>query len=154
MMLRSAKTSLFMKRTSWQCHSCLPSSSAASAAASAFNTTQRAYLNVGAQRKSAVTESPAHRPFNVSSEDHVQPSANTRPNETNKSLIGKTGSESSNNSMPKNINRSLGVSESVEGQVANTFRRLSPHVRARSIRDREAWLARVNAQRKQWPFAD
>ncbi|KAL6797992.1 hypothetical protein V8C40DRAFT_284014 [Trichoderma camerunense] len=153
-MLRSAKTSLVVKRTSSQCHSCLPSSSAALAASSALKTTQRAYLNITAQGKSAVTESPTHQPFNVSSEDQVRPSANTRPNETDQSLIGKTRSESSSNSIPKNINRSLGVSQSVEGQVANTFRRLSPHVRARSIRDRDAWLARVNAQRKQWPFAD
>ncbi|KAF3069958.1 hypothetical protein CFAM422_006641 [Trichoderma lentiforme] len=90
----------------------------------------------------------------VTSDGQVQPSANTCPNETDQSLIGKIGGEGSNNSIPKNINRGLGVSESVEGQVANTFRRLSPHVRARSIRDRDAWLARVNAQRKQWPFAD
>ncbi|KKO98973.1 acetolactate synthase catalytic subunit [Trichoderma harzianum] len=153
-MIRSAKTSLFMRRTSWQCHSCLPNASAALAATSALKTTQRAYLNITAQGKSAVTESPAHRSFNVTSEGQIQPSASTRPNETDESLIGKTGGESSNSSMPKSINRGLGVSESVEGQVANTFRRLSPHVRARSIRDRDAWLARVNAQRKQWPFAD
>ncbi|KAL7782696.1 hypothetical protein V8C43DRAFT_310004 [Trichoderma afarasin] len=153
-MFRCAKTSLVVRRTSSQCHSCLSSSSAALAATSALKTTQRAYLNVRAQSKSAVTESAAHRPFKVTSDGQVQPSANTCPNETDQSLIGKTGGEGSSNSMPKNINRGLGVIESVEGQVANTFRRLSPHVRARSIRDRDAWLARVNAQRKQWPFAD
>ncbi|KAL6903332.1 hypothetical protein GGI43DRAFT_422114 [Trichoderma evansii] len=87
------------------------------------------------------------RPFNVSSEDQVQPSANTRPNEKDESLIGKTGGESSNNSMPKNINGVLGVSESVKGHVANTFRLLSPHVKARSITDRQAWQARINAQK-------
>ncbi|KAL6699370.1 hypothetical protein J3F84DRAFT_392847 [Trichoderma pleuroticola] len=93
------------------------------------------------------------RPFKVSSEDQIRPSANTR-NETDESLIGKTGGDSSNNSMPKNMDRALGVSQSVEGQVASSFRHLSPHVRARSITDRQAWLARINAQRKQWPFSD
>ncbi|UKZ84130.1 uncharacterized protein TrAFT101_000051 [Trichoderma asperellum] len=157
MMLRSAKASFVVRRTSSHCHSCLPSSSAASAATSALKTTQRAYLNARAKSTSAATESATHpsRPFNVSSEDQVQPSANTRPNETDESLIGKTGGESSNNTIPKNINGVSGVSESVEGHVANTaFRLLSPQVRARSITDRQAWLARINAQKTQLPFSD
>ncbi|RKK07587.1 hypothetical protein BFJ66_g17513 [Fusarium oxysporum f. sp. cepae] len=128
-MLRSAKGSLAVMRTRSQCHFCLPRWSAASTATSAFKTTRKAYSNVRGQGTSPAVESPAQ-------------------------LSENTGGESSHDSLPKNIKGVVDVDESVKRPVANIFRLLSPHVRARSITDRQAFLNRINAGKKQWPLPD
>ncbi|EFX01733.1 acetolactate synthase [Grosmannia clavigera kw1407] len=55
--------------------------------------------------------------------------------------------------MPKNINKVVQATESVEGDVATNLKILVPQVKERTLDDRREWFADINEWKKRWPLS-
>lgn len=55
--------------------------------------------------------------------------------------------------MPKNINKVVQATESVEGDVATNLRLLVPQVKKRTLDDRKEWFSDINEWKKRWPLS-
>lgn len=55
--------------------------------------------------------------------------------------------------MPKNINKVVQSTESVEGDVATNLKTLLPQLKERSMADRKAWFDSINSWKKKWPLS-